>query len=162
MTQPNDPIASTDPTVNAPAGATAAPGGPSGFNTTLGGMNTPAIDYAGPAATEEDRGTASLAHFLSILGFIPPLIFYIIKKDRPFVLDQSREALNFEITTNVVIFAFCILQVIFAFIWAPLVWIASLAVIAVWVINLIFCVQGGSAAKKGIAYRYPFAVRVVK
>ena len=48
----------------------------------------------------QSRQLAMFAHLSSIIsGFIGPLIFYLVKKDDdPFVADQSREALNFNLT----------------------------------------------------------------
>ena len=34
--------------------------------------------------------------------------------------------------------------------------------VGLWVSNLVFCIMAGMKANQGIAYRYPFALRLVK
>src|SRR4051812_36220384 len=47
----------------------------------------------------DPRGTASIAHYLGLLGFIGPLIIYATSGNNdPYVRDQSAEALNFHLT----------------------------------------------------------------
>src|SRR2546422_4890144 len=57
--------------------------------------------------TREERNWGMLSHLLALVGYfaIPfgnvaaPLIIYLMKKDEsPFVADQSRESLNFQIS----------------------------------------------------------------
>lgn len=96
-----------------------------------------------------------LAHLSGIiLGFIGPLIVWLIYKDKDqFVSDQGKEALNFQITLLIAYVVSSILMVVvIGFILYPLVWVAS----------LIFSIIGGMAANKGQAYRYPFALRLIK
>jgi len=49
---------------------------------------------------QEDKTMAMLCHLLGILtAFLGPLIIWLVKKDQsPFVDDQGKEALNFQIT----------------------------------------------------------------
>jgi len=97
---------------------------------------------------------AMLAHLSGIvLGFIGPLIFYLIEKDKPFALEQAKEALNFQITITIVWIAAGILSV---------VGIGLIIMPFVWIVDLIFCIVAGMAANKGEHYRYPFAIRLVK
>src|SRR5213082_4036212 len=68
------------------------------------------IPPTGPAAgqylpTPEERSWGMLAHLSSVIAillggmsFLGPLIVWIVKKDQsPFVADQGKEALNFQI-----------------------------------------------------------------
>ena len=51
--------------------------------------------------SKDDRNIAALTHAGGIiLGFIPALIVYLLKKDRgsAWLVQQSKEALNFQIT----------------------------------------------------------------
>ena len=43
--------------------------------------------------------------------------------------------------------------------WGFIAWIFPLAL---WVLSLIFCIQGFIKAKDGQHYRYPFALRLIK
>ncbi|HLM52181.1 MAG TPA: DUF4870 domain-containing protein [Pseudoxanthomonas sp.] len=110
-------------------------------------------------ASQEARTLAMVAHLLGILtGFIGPLIIWLINKDnlaKSFVTDQSKEALNFQITFALV------------YIVAMIVVMVSLGLLfflpmLVWVANLVMCILAGVKANNGEAYRYPFALRLVK
>lgn len=104
--------------------------------------------------SSDDNNMAMIAHILGIvIGFVGPLIIYLTAKDKPFAYSQSKEALNFQITVLIAFVACAILSFIgIGFILYP----------AVWVANLIFCIMGAMAASKGEAYKYPFALRLVK
>ena len=109
------------------------------------------------AAPQEDRTIALLTHLSGIVaGFIVPLIMWLINKDKPeksWLTDQSKEALNFQITVLIAYIACMVLSVILigAFLM-PLVWLG----------NVILCILGGVKANNGEAYRYPFALRLIK
>jgi uncharacterized Tic20 family protein len=109
-----------------------------------------------PAATGEvskdARTMGMLAHILGgFFCFLPPLLIWLIKKDESeFIATEAKEALNFQLTL-------CILYVILTFtfvlaIFTPLVWLFS----------IIFGIIGGMKANDGVAYRYPFALRLIK
>ena len=86
-------------------------------------------------------------------SFVPGLIVYLIKKDDPYVLDQSKEALNWAITAMI---GWCA-GVILTF-----VLIGVLVFIVVGLAHLIFCVMGAVGASSGQQYRVPFAIRLIK
>ena len=105
-----------------------------------------------------------LAHLLGIFtGWVGPLIIWLIKKDQsPFVNDQGKEALNWEITVFIVAFAFGVATTIITHLIpfaGCFTWVIHLAIL---VANAVFLVMGGLAANKGIAYRYPFSLRLIK
>jgi uncharacterized protein len=87
----------------------------------------------------------------SILG---PLIIWQIKKaEMPFVDDQGKEALNFQITVFLAVILCIVLMVVFiGILLLPIVGIAA----------LIFTIIGGLKANAGETYRYPFAIRLIK
>lgn len=109
------------------------------------------------AAPQEDRTIALITHLSGILaGFIVPLIMWLINKDKPeksWLTDQSKEALNFQITIAIA-YVICIVLSIIV--------IGGLLMPIVWLVNLIFCILAGVAANKGESYRYPFALRLIK
>lgn len=89
-----------------------------------------------------------------------PLVIWLAKKDTmPFVADQAREALNFNITVALVMLVLVLLGVgtfgLGFVITAPLMVLVGLAA-------LVFVVIAGIRANDGVAYRYPFALRLVK
>jgi len=98
---------------------------------------------------------AMLSHLLSIFfGFIPALIIWLTKKqEHPFIDDQAKEALNFQITLAIGYVAAALLTaVIIGVFLFPVLMLA----------NLIFSIIGAMKANDGVAYRYPFALRLVK
>ena len=109
------------------------------------------------AAPQDDRTIALITHLSGIIaGFIVPLIMWLINKDKPeksWLTDQSKEALNFQITITI---AFVICVVLSAIL------IGAFLMPIVWLVNLIFCILGGVASNKGESYRYPFALRLIK
>ena len=108
-------------------------------------------------APQEDRTIALLTHLSGIIaGFIVPLIIWLINKDKPeksWLNDQSKEALNFQITLLIVYVIGVILSVIL---------IGALINLLAWIACIVFSIIAGVAANKGEAYRYPFALRLIK
>ncbi len=109
-------------------------------------------------ATADSRQNAALSHVLGIVtGFIAPLILFLVKKDDPFVRDHAREALNFQITAGALFFLNNVLGWVNP-LWVLIGWVVPLAL---FVIVIIWSVQGFQAANAGNSYRYPVAVRLV-
>ncbi|WP_312238622.1 DUF4870 domain-containing protein [Stenotrophomonas sp.] len=108
-------------------------------------------------APADQRTMALVAHILGIFtGFIGALIIWLINKDdttKPFVIDQSKEALNFQITVAIAYIISSILVVVL---------IGTLMLFAVWVANLVLCIMAAVKANNGEAYRYPFTLRLIK
>ena len=114
----------------------------------------------GTLSARDEKIMGMLVHLLGGITYIlGPLVIWLIKKDEsPFVKDQGREAINFQIT---VIIGFAIatataLIPFFGSCMAPFLWLVA------GVANLIFAILGGLEANKGIIYRYPFAFRLIK
>jgi uncharacterized protein len=86
-------------------------------------------------------------------GFIPGLVLYLVKKDDPYIVDQSKEALNWSITAIIGYVAGTILAIIL---------IGFLVIAAVGILHLVFCIMGIIAVSSGQAFRAPFALRLIK
>ncbi|MCC7351322.1 MAG: DUF4870 domain-containing protein [Phycisphaerales bacterium] len=131
MTQENPPQSSSTPSSNPPPPA------------------------GGDGPNPEARTMGMLCHLLGILtGFVGPLIIWLIKKDTlPFVDDQGKEALNFQLT---VLIGYIVAGATTFFCIGP--FIGS----AVWIVSLIFSIMGAMKANEGVAYRYPVAIRLIK
>jgi uncharacterized Tic20 family protein len=128
-------------------------------------MTEPAPQPATPAAplTEaEDKQWASFAHFGNILSFIPPLIIWLIFKDRGAKTNvEGKEALNWGINVAGVSIILAILSVLTSFtIFLPLIF--GLVSWAVVIVNIIFAIMGGIKVNGGGSYRYPVNVRWIK
>ncbi len=104
---------------------------------------------------KEARQMAMLAHLLgALLGFIGPLIIWIIKKDTsPFVDDQGKEALNFQLT---MLIGYVLSGVL------VYVCIGVFTAMAIWLMSLIFGIIGGMKANEGQYYRYPITIRMIQ
>ena len=109
----------------------------------------------------EERQWGLFAHLSSLSGLlIPfgnllgPLIIWQIKKDTlPFVADQGKEALNFNITMALAAIVSALLMIVLiGFLLLPLVGLVS----------LVFSIIAAIKANNGEAYRYPFALRLIK
>jgi len=112
----------------------------------------------GASPSADDRTWGMLAHLSSLIAmalggmtFLGPLIVWLVKKDQsPFVDDQGKEALNFQIAVMIVTLI-CMVTVV-GILVLPLVFIA----------DIIFTIIGGMEANKGVAYRYPYTIRLIK
>lgn len=111
--------------------------------------------YSGPTPDQDAKTFGMLAHLLGIFGFVGPLIIWLVKKDTsPFVDDQGKEALNFQLTLVIGWVASILLNLIMCigvFLWPILI-----------IVGLIFAILGAMKAKEGIPYRYPFNIRFIK
>ncbi|MFM9918325.1 DUF4870 domain-containing protein [Lacisediminihabitans sp. H27-G8] len=118
-------------------------------------LSTPAAPQpAAPLTEAEDRQWASFAHLGGIIGFLPSLIIWLVFKDRGrFTNSEGKEALNFQITMVAAYIVGSILSVIV---------IGFLITLAAAIVSIIFSIIGFTKAKDGIAYRYPFAIRLIK
>jgi len=127
----------------------------------------PTASPAGHAGSEADapdsqeRQAAMFTHLSGLAGFlipfgnvIAPLIIWQIKKDQmPFVDDQGKEAVNFQITVTIAVLICLVLTVILiGLLLLPLVAIGAL------VLTIIAAVR----ANEGARYRYPLTLRLIR
>jgi hypothetical protein len=118
----------------------------------------PSAPAGAPLTPEQERTWASYAHLGGILGFLPSLIIWLVYKDRgPFVTSEARTALNFMITATIAWVAVFVLDVAFL----PYA-LASLLNLAIWVVVVVFSIQGFQSAQKGQPFKYPFSLELVK
>lgn len=92
--------------------------------------------------------------------FLGPLVIWLMKKDTmPFVADQAKESLNFNITVS----AIFLILLILSFVTLGIGLIITLPImLIVGIAALVFIIIAAMKANEGIAYRYPFAVRIIK
>lgn len=111
----------------------------------------------GKLAESDERTMGMLAHILgAVTNVVGPLIIWLIKKEEsPFVNDQGKEALNFQITILIGYVVGAIIGL------TPLGCITALLFPALGIVSLIFGILGGLESNKGVVYRYPFALRLV-
>lgn len=119
-------------------------------------MNQPFYPVSG-----EERTFGMLCHLLAFSGFIipfgtilGPLVIWLIKKDQsPFVNDQGKESLNFQISIVIYGIVAAILCLIF---------IGFLLLIAIGIVWLVFVIMASVKANEGKMYRYPLTIRFIK
>jgi uncharacterized protein len=115
-------------------------------------------ETASPGSVEvssDEKTMGLLCHLSPIaIGFLGPLLIWLIKKDTmPFVNDQGKEALNFQITMFIgYIICGALMFVVVGIFLLPILIL----------VNLILMIMGTIAASKGTRYRYPFALRLIK
>jgi len=121
-------------------------------------IEAPKPDHGG---NKDARTFGMLCHLLSFAGFIipfgsiiGPLAIWLIKREEhPFVDDQGKEAVNFNISMLIYFFVAAILTMIV--IGIPI--LIGLAIFWL-VITIVAAVQASS----GTAYRYPLNLRLIK
>jgi hypothetical protein len=129
------------------------------------------LDAAGMPSHEE-RQWALFAHLSALLGglvsgglwgvgcFVGPLVIWLIKKDTmPFVDDQAKEALNFNITLAIVGAILLVLTFVTLGFGALLTIPVGIIVGIAW---LVFVIIAAIKANEGERYRYPFSLRLIK
>jgi uncharacterized Tic20 family protein len=102
-----------------------------------------------------------LCHLIALAGFvipfgniIGPLVIWLIKKDEfPFVDDQGKESLNFQISMTIYFIVSIILIAIV---------IGILLIIALIIVEVIFIIIATVKANSGEKYRYPLTIRLIK
>ena len=92
--------------------------------------------------------------------FLGPLVIWLMKKDSmPFVADQAKESLNFNITVSAIFLVLLVLSLVTLgigfIITLPIMLIVGIAA-------LVLIIMAAIKANDGIAYRYPFTVRLIK
>ena len=112
------------------------------------------VEKKGNGGDNQDRTLASLCHLGGLLGFLPPLIIWLIKKDdSPLIDEHGKEATNFQITMLIcIIVSWLLVFVLIGIILLPIVWIFDLVMI---IIATVKC-------SKGEKYRYPVCIRFIK
>jgi hypothetical protein len=117
--------------------------------------------YNGPPPTADDRTWGMLAHLSALAGFIipfgnivGPLVVWLVKKDKqPFVDDQGKESLNFQILVTIAaVISAALMCLVIGFVLLPIV-----AIVA-----LVFEIVAAVKANQGEAYRYPLNIRFIK
>jgi uncharacterized Tic20 family protein len=111
--------------------------------------------------TADERQWALLAHLSGLIAsaiggmaFLGPLVIWLVKKDQSaFVADQAKEALNFQIAVTIAL----LVGGVIAFLTC--VGILLLPVIGIG--SLVFSIIAALEANKGVAYRYPYTIRLI-
>ena len=97
-----------------------------------------------------------LSSFVGVPGFVGPLIIWLLRKDeQPFVDDQGKESLNFQITMILAAVVISIAGLVTCGIGYFLLLVLLVALV-------VFCIIGSVKASNGEYYRYPMTIRLIK
>ena len=119
----------------------------------------------GPGSKEINKDARMWAMFCHLAGLaglvipiigniVAPLVIWQIKKDDfPFVDQQGKEAVNFQISMSIYGFVAAILC--FVCIGFPLL-------VAVYIVDVVFLLIAAVKANNGLHYRYPLTIRFIK
>ena len=111
-------------------------------------------------SSKDEKMWGMLCHLSALAGFvipfgniIAPLVIWILKKEEfPFVDDQGKEALNFQISLTIYFIAGAILLIVgIGFVILPIVA----------VFGLIMIIIASIKANEGEKYRYPITIRLI-
>jgi uncharacterized Tic20 family protein len=141
-------------------------------------MSVPPIDVTTPppppagTPSAEEKQWALFVHLSALLGvfltgfmfgwgaFLGPLIIWLVKKDTmPFVNDQGKEALNFNITLAIVGVVLLLLTIMTLGVGLLIALPVGVLVGIGW---LVFTIIAAIKASEGVAYRYPISLRLIK
>jgi uncharacterized Tic20 family protein len=105
----------------------------------------------------EEQNFTSLGNILGIvIGFVSPLIFWLIYKDRSKFLDANlKSALNFQLTMIIAWIAAGILTVV-------TFGILTILYVVIAVLILIFCILAFVKTRNGENYTYPLSIPFIK
>jgi len=110
----------------------------------------------------EARKWAMICHLMALVGLlgngigflVGPLIVWLIKKeDDPFIDEQGKEAVNFQITMFIAAFVSGLLI---------LVAIGIVLLIVVGILMTVFPIVAAIRANEGEHYRYPLSIRFIE
>ncbi|HVI24739.1 MAG TPA: DUF4870 domain-containing protein [Xanthomonadaceae bacterium] len=124
----------------------------------------------------EERQWAMFAHLSALAGglltsaiggwgfFIGPLVIWLMKKDSmPFVDDQAKEALNFNIVVSAIFLILLLLGFTLGVFTLGIGFLIALPVMfIVGIAALVFIILAAMKANAGIRYRYPVTLRLIK
>lgn len=126
-------------------------------------IETPEPDHGGSSGPgdKDARTFGMLCHLLALAGFIipfgniiGPLVMWLLKREEhPFVDDQGKEALNFQISMFIYFIVAAILTIIV--IGIPIL-------IALGIFWLVIIIVAAVQANAGTTYRYPLNLRLIK
>jgi uncharacterized Tic20 family protein len=102
----------------------------------------------------DECNMAMLCHLGGIMGFIIPLVIWLVQKDKSKFVDRhGKEVVNFQLTILIVnlcnvLLALCL--------------VGFVTLIATMIFSLVLHIQGSMAASRGEDYRYPLCIRFIK
>lgn len=123
---------------------------------------------AAPLSAQDRRLWSIAAHASAAVGaligglgsFAGPLVVWLIYRERdPYVAGHALEALNFNITVDLIV----VIGLFFGLVTFGLgLLLVAPVLFVVGILWLVFTIQGSVAASNGQTYRYPLSIRLVR
>jgi hypothetical protein len=123
----------------------------------MGAKPTLPEDLQSAAASPDDRNMAMIAHLLGLVGFLGPLILYLVKKDTAsrFVKFHALQSLWFQVAVMVAAFAVGIVGGALSFVTAGLgVCLLVPLILIVTVGAVVYAIIGAVTVSKGNDFEY--------
>jgi uncharacterized Tic20 family protein len=132
------------------------------------------------AGEKESRMWGMLCHLSALAGVVipgvgvvvGPLVVWMLKREEfPFVDDQGKEAVNFQLPFAIAfvilfsprfLFSYLIFSILGLTLFSLILWLTSLAAFALGVVDLVLIITASMKANEGVAYRYPFSLHLIK
>lgn len=131
--------------------------------------------HAPPAISSESRGWSVAAHLsglgiglvsAAVLGFLGPLVVWLVRKDDAYAEHHAKEALNFQLTVLLAVVASVVLVVPVVILGVLTLGLglilAAVAVLAAVIAWFVFPIVGAVKASSSEGYRYPLTIRFVR
>ena len=123
-------------------------------------MSTEPASASGSETTPDERNWAVLSHVLALLAalfllgqVVVPLGIWLWKKDEsPFIEQNARESLNFQLSMTI----YFVVALLLVYLLIGFVLLASLGVV-----ELVCVLLAAFHASRGETYRYPFSLRLI-
>ena len=108
--------------------------------------------------------SALVAIWMGGMGFLGPLIVWLIKKDEMrFVDDQGKEALNFQLNILLLKFAVLVIGIPLSIVTFGLGFALLIPLLAgLVVLDIVLAIIAAIDVNGGGTYRYPYIIRLVK
>lgn len=110
---------------------------------------------------KQERTFGMFCHLGAFAGYlfpfgniIAPLILWLVKKEEmPFVEDQGKESLNFQISVTIYFLVSALLYIVA---------IGLVLMLALAVFDIVMVIIATVKASNGVKYRYPLTIRFIK
>ncbi len=137
-------------------------------------MSTPPefVEPVSSLPSDADRQWAALAHASALLAaalsgawlgwgcFLGPLIIWLVKRESlPFAGQQALEALNFNITVALIALVLALFSLVTFGIGVFLAVPAGIVVGVAWLVYTVIAIL---KARDGVAWRYPYTLRLIR
>jgi uncharacterized Tic20 family protein len=105
--------------------------------------------------TQDDKTLAILTHLSGIFfSIVVPLIVWLTAKDtKPWLAEQSKEALNFQITVLIGYIVSSALMIVL---------VGFITFLIVWALSVILSIVAAVRVSQGADFHYPFTLRLIK